>query len=154
MQTRDLLASDLVFADLLPDMDTFRSDLFRAGIAYINESNCRADFHALRHTFCTMLQAANVSERCAMDLMRHSDRKLTNSVYTDSKLLPLDAAILKLPSITAPVTQIDTQEFVPRSSAPSQPVTTANLVSDPQAAANEVFSSCRGRRSHNVSRRG
>jgi hypothetical protein len=116
-----------VFADLLPDTDIFRSDLVRAGIPYIDENGCRADFHALRYTFCTMFQAADVSERCAMDLMRHSDRRLTNSVYTDSKLLPLDEAILKLPNIGGPVTQIDTQEFVPGSSAPSQPVTTANL---------------------------
>jgi integrase len=140
VRTRNLSGSDLVFADLLPDMDTFRSDLVRAGIEYIDESGCRADFHALRHTFCTMLQAADVSERCAMDLMRHSDRKLTNSVYTDSKLLPLDEAILKLPSIGAPVTQIDTQEFVLPGSEWSRPVTTANLVVASQAAANEVLS--------------
>jgi integrase len=138
--TRDLKASDLVFASLLPKMDTFRSDLVHAGIEYIDGSGCRADFHAFRHTFCTMLHTADVAERCAMELMRHSDRKLTNSVYTDSKLLPLDEAILKLPSIGAPVTQINTQEFVLGGSEQSQPVTTANLVAASQAPAGEVFS--------------
>ena len=34
------------------------------------------DFHALRHTFATMLACAGVSPRVAMELMRHSDRRL------------------------------------------------------------------------------
>ena len=41
------------------------------------------------------------------------DRKLTNSVYTDSRLLPLDEAIIMLSGFEKPVTQIQTQKFVP-----------------------------------------
>jgi hypothetical protein len=44
---------------------------------------------------------------------RHSDRKLTNNVYTHSRLLPLDDAILNLPGFDQPVTPINTQGFVP-----------------------------------------
>lgn len=122
---RDIPASELVFADLLPKMNAFRADLERAGIQYLDADGFRADFHALRHTFCTMLQAADVSERCAMELMRHSDRNLTNTVYTDTRLLPLDEAILKLPSL-APCSQLSTHKKVSDSPAVSQRVTSLN----------------------------
>ena len=32
-----------------------------------------------------------------MELMRHSDRKLTDKIYTDSNLLPIGEVIRKLP---------------------------------------------------------
>ena len=112
--------ADRVLADLLPKMDEFRIHLEKAGIPFIDGSGFRADFHSLRHTFCTRLQNADVSERCAMELMRHGDRKLTNKVYTDSRLLPLDDAILKLPGFEQPVTQIHTQDFVPLGPSLSQ----------------------------------
>jgi integrase len=54
--------TDPVFADLLPEMDEFRIDLERAEIPFIDENGYRADFHSLRHTFCTRLQNADVSE--------------------------------------------------------------------------------------------
>lgn|GEM_PF-1675385 len=38
-----------------------------------------------------------VNSRTAMELMRHSDRKLTDKIYTDSNLLPIGEVIRKLP---------------------------------------------------------
>lgn len=95
----------------MPTNDRLPGLLVDRGV-YSDENGYRADFHSLRHTFCTRLQNTDVSERCAMELMRHSDRNLTNRVYTDSRLLPLDEAILKLSGFGKPVTQIHTQEFV------------------------------------------
>ena len=55
-----------------------------------------ADFNALRHTFCTNLQRAGNGQRVVMELMRHSDRRLTDKVYTDTQRLDAYAAISSL----------------------------------------------------------
>jgi hypothetical protein len=47
----------------------------------------------------TLLAANRVSPRAAQALMRHSDPRLTASVYTDEKLLPLAAELVNVPSI-------------------------------------------------------
>jgi hypothetical protein len=56
-----------------------------------------ADFHSLRYTWGTYLQRNGVNSRVAMELMRHSDRKLTDKIYTDSNLLPLGEVVRNLP---------------------------------------------------------
>ena len=56
-----------------------------------------ADFHSLRYTWGTYLQRNGVNSRTAMELMRHSDRKLTDKLYTDSNLLPLGEVVRNLP---------------------------------------------------------
>ena len=56
-----------------------------------------ADFHSLRVTWGTYLQRNGVGSRAAMDLMRHSDRKLTDIIYTDSNLLQTGEVIRNLP---------------------------------------------------------
>lgn len=83
----------------LPRMDQFREDLKRAGIQYKDSQGRQADFHALRHTFSTNLARAGVNSRFAMELMRHSDMRLTQKTYTDALQLPTSAAIESLPSI-------------------------------------------------------
>lgn len=40
------------------------------------------DFHALRHTFATLLAESGASLVVAQRLMRHSDPSLTSGVYT------------------------------------------------------------------------
>ena len=77
-------------------MDQVRTDLKAAGIAFIDESGRRADFHSLRHTFCTNLQRAGTHQRELMELMRHSDRRLSDRVYTDTNLLGINEAVQKL----------------------------------------------------------
>lgn len=83
----------------LPRMDQFREDLERAGIQYKDSQGRQADFHALRHTFSTNLARAGVNSRFAMELMRHSDMRLTQKTYTDALQLPTSEAIESLPSI-------------------------------------------------------
>lgn len=100
--------SDVVF-DVIPSVPVLKGDLKRCGIAYQDEFGRFADFHALRHTFCTMLASSGVSQRVAQSLMRHSDAKLTANIYTDENLLPLQGAVEKLPSISKEWTQIRTQ---------------------------------------------
>ena len=56
-----------------------------------------ADFHSLRHTFCTILHRAGVPQREAMELMRHNDPRLTANTYADASLFSLRAAVEKLP---------------------------------------------------------
>ena len=46
------------------------------------------------------MQMQGVNPRTAQELMRHSDMKLTNQIYTDANLLPKAAAIHSLPDIT------------------------------------------------------
>jgi integrase len=72
--------------------------LKRAGITYVDASGRFADFHALRKTFGANLLKSNVAPRVAMELMRHSDMRLTAKIYTDAMQLPTAAAIQSLPS--------------------------------------------------------
>ena len=81
--------SDRVFADGVPRCITLKKDLEAAEIPYVDETGRYADFHALRYTFNTWLQTNGVPPRMAQELMRHSDQRLTEKVYLDTSLLPL-----------------------------------------------------------------
>src|SRR6266550_9339399 len=107
--------TDRVFKGLIPRMPRFRADLEAAGISYIDTKGEYADFHSLGKTFGTMLTLAGVPQRVVMELMRHSDMRLTALVYTDAGMLPIDDAISKLPMLTAEsaAPQIAPQTFVP-----------------------------------------
>lgn len=89
---------DFAFRGLVPRVATFKRDLEAAGIPFEDERGRRVDIHALRTTFGTMLSASGVSPRVAMELMRHSDLKLTMKVYTDVAQLPLVEEAARLPS--------------------------------------------------------
>lgn len=67
-------------------IERFRRDLIKAGIAPTDTLGRKAVFHSLRHTFGTNLARGGVASRTAMALMRHSDRRLTDKVYTDESL--------------------------------------------------------------------
>lgn len=82
---------------MIPRMPEFLADLKRAGIQEFDALGHRADFHALRHTLCTGLGRVGVAPRAAMELMRHSDMRLTNMNHTDISQLPLLEALYKLP---------------------------------------------------------
>ncbi len=94
-----------VFPLGVPTAATLRADLAKCGIASTDEQGQRVDIHALRKTFCTLLHVAGVPQRTAQELMRHSEPRLTASVYTDANLLPLHTEVGKLscpaPSQTA-----------------------------------------------------
>ena len=62
-----------------------------------------------------MLTLAGVPQRVVMELMRHSDMRLTAKTYTDAGMLPTDATIAKLPSLNGaaePAPQIAPQKIV------------------------------------------
>ena len=92
---------DFVFHGRIPRMTVFRKDLKAAGIAYVDAKGEYADFHSLRKTFGTMLTLAGVPQRVVMELMRHSDMRLTAKTYTDAGMLPSDATVASLPSLNA-----------------------------------------------------
>ena len=86
-------------------------------LAYRDAEGRYADFHALRHSFITMVGKAGVSPREAMELARHSDMRLTMKTYTDTAQLPLAATVRRLPSIGD--SHIDSQTLVADSPAMS-----------------------------------
>jgi integrase len=58
----------------------------------------RVDFHSLPMTFGTWLAVSGAHPRVAMELMRHSDLKLTMKIYTDASQLPVADSVARLPS--------------------------------------------------------
>jgi Phage integrase family len=75
---------------------TLLKDLAACGIKAVDEHGRHLNFHALRHTFATMLANAGISPRVAMELMRHSDMRLTAKTCTDAMNLPLFGELEKL----------------------------------------------------------
>ncbi len=71
-------------------------DLTEAGVAYENDYG-KADFHSLRHTFCTMLAKSGVQPQVAQRLMRHSSIDLTMNYYTHILIEDKASAIGMLP---------------------------------------------------------
>jgi hypothetical protein len=92
----DAQAGDLVLKGLVPRSEIFVGHLKAANITKTDSQGRVVDFHSLRHTFCTNLHRAGVSQREAMELMRHNDPRLTASTYTDASLLSLRDAVKKL----------------------------------------------------------
>jgi len=111
----DFRPNQRVFSNGIPDMDTFRRDLARAGIRYRDEQGRYADFHSLRTTFSTWLAVVGIGERVRMELNRHSDPKLTAKTYTDASVLPVCAAIGTLPVLVGrhSGSHIHSQKIVP-----------------------------------------
>jgi integrase len=103
----NVVPRDLVLRRLMPTMDRFRADLAAAGISYVDEKGRHADFHALRKTLGTELAKSQQPLRVTMELMRHSDAKLTTKIYTDAGMLPTWDAVQALPMFND--TQTDTQ---------------------------------------------
>jgi hypothetical protein len=111
-----------VFRRMIPRIPAFKKDLEAAGIPFEDVRGRRIDIHALRKTYGTLLLANGVSPRVAMELMRHSDMKLTMSIYTDVAQLPIIKETALLPSFTIPKRQPDHQAKM--SSSDATPVTT------------------------------
>ena len=122
----------LVFREGIPSMPVYRKDLAAAGIDYKDAQGRYADFHALRKTFGTLLTLSSRSERTVMELMRHSDMKLTAKVYTDANMLPVSETVAMLPNLIggSADSQIDSQKLVPErpSVSVSVPLKPANPI--------------------------
>ncbi len=91
------LPHETEYVFVVPQIQTFYNDLKAAGIPAKDSLGRVADFHALRHTLATNLARSGVSIRTAMEVMRHSDSRLTTKTYTDASLLPTAQAIECLP---------------------------------------------------------
>jgi integrase len=78
-----------------PTRPTFQRDVARAGLQYDNARG-QVDRKSLRKTFGTHLALAGVDFRLAVKLMRHTDPKLTQNIYTDPLLLDMQGAVKKL----------------------------------------------------------
>jgi integrase len=105
-----------------PRIERFRRDLIKANVEYQNEHGF-ADFHALRNTFCTNLGNAGVAPAVRQALMRHSDSKLTERIYTYKRGLATWSAIEKLPCYTAGLSQGVSQSLVANGHGASSAVT-------------------------------
>ena len=86
--------------------DMLKADLAAAGIPYEVEGPhgpLFADFHALRHSFITMMERAGISPKTAQELARHSNIRLTMQRYTHKTLHDLAGAVDLLPSFVPTV---------------------------------------------------
>lgn len=81
-------------------LDAFNRDLKSAGIAKKDERGMIVDFHSLRHSTATRLASENVPLAVAMQIMRHSDPRLTAKAYVDQSALPLTASMALLPGMS------------------------------------------------------
>ncbi len=100
ISTRGLSTDDFLFGESMPTMKTHRRLLAAAEIPFVDCDGLRVDFHALRHTYCTNVQRVGANQRELMALMRHSERRLSDHVYTDVNLLPLAAVVQALPDFS------------------------------------------------------
>jgi integrase len=82
-----------------------KADLADAGIAYVDDSDRYADFHALRHTTGSWLAANGVHPKTIQTIMRHSDINLTMSRYTHTLRGQEAEAVNSLPSLSLPTTE-------------------------------------------------
>ncbi len=90
--------SGLVLPYGVPSSKTLAKDLKACRIAVEDERGYRVDFHALRHTFVSLLAHAKVSELVRVKLARHSSWKQTDG-YTDAKSVPLADGIALLAAV-------------------------------------------------------
>jgi len=90
--------TDRVF-DRVPRAREHQKWLLAADIPYADEQGRYFDIHALRHEYGTLLSKSGVAPREAMELMRHTDMRLTMNLYTDPRIFDLKAAVEKMPTI-------------------------------------------------------
>ena len=122
----DAKPTDSVFPKGVPRARTLKKDLEQVGIPFCDEQGRYADFHSLRYSWATHLQRQGVNSRMAMELMRHSDRKLTDKIYTDVNLLPLGETIRNLPA------EEDLTQILTLISGKSGQSLSRSVASDPQ----------------------
>ena len=68
----------------------------------VDASGSVADFHSLRHSFCTALARGGVTPKLAQDLARHSDINLTLSLYSHTLVQDRAEALDALPNLSMP----------------------------------------------------
>ena len=76
-------AGELVFKEVVSKSRGFSTHLKAAKISKVDTQGRVVDFHSPRHTFRTNLHRAGVSQREAMELMRHRDPNHTDALVID-----------------------------------------------------------------------
>jgi integrase/recombinase XerD len=66
----------------VPTVKTLRRDLKRVGVDPVNEAGDVFDFHSLRVSCATILAVEGVGLQLVSRIMRHSDVRLTQAIYT------------------------------------------------------------------------
>jgi integrase len=124
-----------VFEGLMPRIKRFRADLKRA-MSTTSMPRVSAPTSTRSGTpLATNLALAGTPPRVAMEIMRHSDMRLTAKTYTDAGLLAVWDKVANLPSFTDPKdSQIDSQNLVRLSPSLSLPVKEIAKLSDMQTA--------------------
>lgn len=87
----------------VPNMDTWRRDLGRAGIPYKDAEGRRFDFHALRTTLNTHLRDKRVSLEDRMAILRWSEPRLARETYMDERQIAVAGELAKLDDVTKAV---------------------------------------------------
>ncbi len=98
----------------VPVVRVFDRDIKMAGIAKKDESKRTVDLHSLRHTFGTLLARSGVAPRTAMELMRHSDIRLTTNIYQHLELVDTAGAVNQLPVVGSETTARQTGTYATR----------------------------------------
>jgi integrase len=96
MIRRDLEAARTAWLSLSPNAAERAKRERSSFLSYRDASGRHADFHALRHTFITMVGKLGVSAKEHQELARHSTYALTGK-YTHSKFYDCAAAVQGLP---------------------------------------------------------
>ncbi len=86
-----------------------RKDLKPAGIAYVDDAGLYADFHALRHSYISLITQGGVHPKLAQKLARHSDINLTMSRYSHTLLADESEALKVLPKLPSVFDDNDNQ---------------------------------------------
>jgi len=115
--TQEMAADDRLFPGTWWEKGAkmLRHDLAAVGIPYkidTPDGPLFADFHALKHTYVTLLEAAGVSLRDAMILARHSDPKLTLARYGRSQEEALAREVQRLPVVGGGVSQEEAERIL------------------------------------------
>jgi len=120
----------------------FYRDLEAAGIPKMDEREMIADLHSMRHSTATRLASENVPLTVAMQIMRHSDPRLTAKIYVDQAALPLAASMALLPGMSGgkPLSPHSSLDLVERGHLESQPVAFDGVETPPQVPLNELLS--------------
>lgn len=123
-------------------LEAFNRDLKAAGISKKDDRGMIVDFHSLRHSTATRLASENVPLTVAMQIMRHSDPRLTAKAYVDQSALPLTASMALLPGIPngKPLSPHSSLDLGAKGDLESRPVALAGFDIPPQLALGELFS--------------
>jgi hypothetical protein len=84
-----------------PSGKTWKADIDAAGIDQKDSEGRIAGFHSLRVTLGTRLDRIGLSVKDRMRIMRHTDATVSYDVYSDVRLVDLNASINRLPVFEA-----------------------------------------------------